>query len=37
MTICFLLNIVRLLGYVGTPDGGAVIGGGTTRPLAEDG
>jgi uncharacterized membrane protein len=41
MTICFLLNITRLLGYVGTPDGGAVFGGGsgggTAQPLAEDG
>jgi uncharacterized membrane protein len=37
MTICFLLNITRLLGYVGKPEGGAVIGGGTARPLAEDG
>jgi uncharacterized membrane protein len=41
MTICFLLNVTRLLGYVGTPDGGAVFrgggGGGTARPLAEDG
>src|SRR5882757_8045008 len=41
MTICFLLNIARLLRYVGTPDGGAVIGGGggrgTARPVAEDG
>jgi uncharacterized membrane protein len=41
MTICFLLNITRLLGYVGTPDGGAVFGGGgggaAARPIAEDG
>src|ERR1700761_2953928 len=38
MTICFLLNITRLLGYVGTADGGAVFGGGTAAtPLAEDG
>jgi uncharacterized membrane protein len=40
MTICFLLNVTRLLGYVGTPDGGKVIGGGggaTARPIAEDG
>ncbi|HVV91008.1 MAG TPA: vitamin K epoxide reductase family protein [Solirubrobacterales bacterium] len=39
MTICFLLNVTRLLGYVGGPDGGAVLGsgGGTTRPIAEDG
>jgi len=40
MTICFLLNITRLLGYVGTPDGGKVMGGGggtTARPIAEDG
>jgi uncharacterized membrane protein len=39
MTICFLLNITRLLGYVGTPEGGNVIGGGgaATRPIAEDG
>jgi uncharacterized membrane protein len=42
MTICFLLNITRLLGYVGTPDGGKVFGrggggGATARPLAEDG
>jgi uncharacterized membrane protein len=37
MTICFLLNVTRLLGYVGTPDGGAVIGGGSARPIAEDG
>ena len=40
MTICFLLNITRLLGYVGTPDGGRVMGGGggaTARPIAEDG
>src|ERR1700748_915333 len=40
MTICFLLNIPRLLGYVGTPDGGAVFGGGgggaATRPIAVD-
>lgn len=40
MTICFLLNITRLLGYVGTPEGGNVIGGGggaPARPIAEDG
>jgi uncharacterized membrane protein len=40
MTICFLLNITRLLGYVGTPDGGQVFGGGggaPARPVAEDG
>src|SRR6201996_6301623 len=39
MTICFLLNVTRLLAYVGTPDGGAVFprGGGTARPIAEDG
>jgi uncharacterized membrane protein len=39
MTICFLLNITRLLGYVGTPEGGNVVGGGgaATRPIAEDG
>jgi uncharacterized membrane protein len=41
MTICFLLNIARLLRYVGTPDGGSVIGrgggAGTARPIAEDG
>jgi uncharacterized membrane protein len=41
MTICFLLNITRLLGYVGRPDGGAVFGrgggGGAARPIAEDG
>lgn len=40
MTICFLLNVTRLLGYVGTPDGGNVIGSGgdaTARPIAEDG
>jgi uncharacterized membrane protein len=40
MTICFLLNVTRLLGYVGTPDGGKVLGGGggaTARPIAEDG
>ena len=37
MTICFLLNTTRLLGYVGKPEGGAVFGGGTARPLAEDG
>jgi uncharacterized membrane protein len=40
MTICFLLNITRLLGYVGTPDGGKVMGGrggATARPIAEDG
>jgi uncharacterized membrane protein len=37
MTICFLLNITRLLGYVGSPDGGAVLGGGTAQPIAEDG
>ena len=40
MTICFLLNIARLLRYVGTPDGGSVIGrgggAGTARPIAED-
>ncbi len=36
MTICFLLNAARLLGYVGTDDGGAVLGG-PGRPLAEDG
>ncbi len=34
MTICFLLNVTRLLAYVGTPDGGAVIGGGSARPIA---
>lgn len=37
MTICFLLNVTRLLGYVGKEDGGAVLGGGTARPIAEDG
>jgi len=40
MTICFLLNVARLLAYVGTPDGGNAIGGGggaTARPIAEDG
>jgi uncharacterized membrane protein len=40
MTICFLLNVARLLAYVGTPDGGNVIGGGgsaAARPIAEDG
>jgi uncharacterized membrane protein len=36
MTIAFLLNTTRLLGYVGTDDGGAAAGG-TARPLAEDG
>src|ERR1700749_1698701 len=38
MTICFLLNVTRLLGYVGTPDGGSVLGNGggaTARPIAE--
>src|ERR1700761_1495611 len=41
MTICFLLNITRLLGYIGTPEGGDVFGGrsgrGAARPIAEDG
>ena len=40
VTICFLLNTTRLLGYVGTPDGGKVFGGGggtAARPIAEDG
>ena len=41
MTICFLLNITRLLGYIGTPDGGPVFGrgggGSAARPIAEDG
>jgi uncharacterized membrane protein len=40
MTICFLLNITRLLGYIGTPDGGPAFGrggGGGARPIAEDG
>src|SRR6201994_4057517 len=40
MTICFLLNITRLLGYIGTPDGGPVFGrgggGSAARPIAED-
>jgi uncharacterized membrane protein len=36
MTICFLLNVTRLLGYVGTDDGGTVARG-TARPVAEDG
>ncbi len=35
MTICFLLNVTRLLGYVGTDDGTAP--GGSARPIAEDG
>src|ERR1700709_2830997 len=41
MTICFLLNITRLLGYIGTPEGGGVFGGrsggASSRPIAEDG
>ena len=38
MTICFLLNITRLLGYVGTDDGGTLISRGeAARPIAEDG
>jgi uncharacterized membrane protein len=39
MTICFLLNTTRLLGYIGTPDGGTLVRGGrgSARPLAEDG
>ena len=41
MTICFLLNIARLLAYVGTPDGSAIFGrrggGAAARPLTEDG
>ena len=40
MTIVFILNVTRLLGYVGTPDGGNALGGrgGTAaRPIAEDG
>jgi uncharacterized membrane protein len=35
MTIVFILNTTRLLGYVGTE--GARPAGGTARPLAEDG
>src|ERR1700759_3920116 len=35
MTIAFLLNTTRLLGYVGTEEPGTP--GGTTQPLAEDG
>ena len=35
MTICFLLNVTRLLGYVGTDEPGAPEG--TARPIAEDG
>ena len=41
MTICFLLNITRLLGYIGTPDGGPVFGrgggGSAASPITEDG
>jgi uncharacterized membrane protein len=40
MTICFLLNVTRLLAYVGTDDGGTVFGrggGGPAQPIAEDG
>lgn len=38
MTICFLLNTTRLLGYVGTDDGGTLIRGGRrpAQPLAEE-
>ena len=35
MTIAFLLNATRLIGYVGTDDPGAAAG--TARPIAEDG
>jgi hypothetical protein len=35
MTIAFLLNATRLIGYVGTDGPGAAAG--TARPIAEDG
>jgi uncharacterized membrane protein len=37
MTIVFLLNATRLLGYVGTGDPGTAEPAGTARPVAEDG
>jgi uncharacterized membrane protein len=36
MTIVFLLNMTRLLGYVGTDSGGDGAPAGTAQPIAED-